>query len=59
MKWRISWHIIKAESIPVGDVLGHIVGAGEFGGLAFFENGEVATVSAKYTVDYTNGTGPH
>ena len=59
LKWRQAQHITKAESIQVGDVPGHIVGAGEIAGLAFFANGEVATLSAKATFDYTNGSGPH
>ena len=60
LKWRQSEHVTKTESIfPVGDVPGHIVGAGEGGGLAFFENGEFATFSSTYAVDYTNGSGPH
>ncbi len=60
LKWRQSEHIKKTESIiVVGDVPDHIVGVGEGGGLAFFENGQFAIFSSTYAVDYTNGSGPH
>jgi len=60
LKWRQSQHTTKTESIfQVGDVPDHIVGVGEGGGLAFFENGEFATFSSTYAVDYTNGSGAH
>lgn len=59
LKWRLSQQVIKFESIEVGDVPGHVVGVGETRGLAFFENGEIATLSGKVTIDYTNGSGPH
>ncbi len=38
---------------------GHLVGSGENAGLAFFENGDVAIHSTKFTIDYTNGSSPH
>ena len=59
MKWRQSMHIVKAESVQVGDVPDHIVGVAELAGLAFFESGDVATLSTKATIDYTNGSGLH
>lgn len=59
LKWRQPQHGIKAELVQVGDVPGHVVGAGENGGLAFFESGEVAINSTKFTIDYTNGSGTH
>lgn len=60
LKWRQNQHTTKTESIfQVGDVPDHMVGVGEGGGLAFFENGEFATFTSTYTVDYTNGSGPH
>ncbi len=59
LKWRQAYQIIKSESIEVGDTPGHVVGAGEGRGLAFFENGDIAVFSGKFTVDYTGGNGPH
>ncbi len=59
LKWRQSQHIVKVDVIQVGDVPGHLVGAGENAGLAFFENGDVAIHSTKFTIDYTNGSGLH
>jgi len=59
LKWRQTMHVIKAESIEVGDVPAHIVGLAHVGGLASFENGEVAPISLKSTFDYTNGSGQH
>jgi len=52
MKFRIVMFHTKAEIINVGDVEGHIIGAGETTGLASFETGEVAVVALKWTVDY-------
>jgi len=43
LKWRQTLYVNKVERIEVGDVPGHIVGVAEGGGVAFFENGEVAT----------------
>jgi len=45
--------------LPTIVVSGHVAGVGETRGLAFFENGEIATSSGKLTIDYTNGSGPH
>lgn len=60
LKWRQSQHTTETDSIfEVGDVPGHIVGVGVGSGLAFFENGEFATFSSTYAIDYTNGNGPH
>lgn len=58
LKWRQSMHVIKADSIEVRDVPGHIVGLADVGGIASFENGEAAPVSLKGTYDYINGSGP-
>lgn len=58
LTWRQSMHVIKAESIEVGDVPGHTVGMAHVGGLASFENREVAPISLKSTFDYTHGSGP-
>lgn len=59
MKWRTVSHTTKVEAIQVGDVPGHIIGVGEARGLAFLENGEIASTWEKFTVDYVNGSGPH
>ena len=58
MKWRQTLHVNKVERIEVGDVPGHVVGVAEAAGLAFFENGEVATYLMKAMFDYTKGSGP-
>jgi hypothetical protein len=57
LKWRQTLYVSKVEQIEVGDVPGHIVGVAEGGGVAFFENGEVATYWWKGTIDYTKGAG--
>ena len=56
-KGRTSVHMIKVESIQVGDVPGHVLFLGENGGLVFWENGQVATASSKFTGEYTKGSG--
>jgi hypothetical protein len=39
---------------------GHIVGAGESAGLAFFESGEIANLSMGFTIDFADGkSGTH
>lgn len=43
----------------VGDVPGHVVGVGESRGMAFFDNGDVATAVDQFTFDYVNGSGPY
>jgi len=57
VKVQFVWHSTKWESIEVGDVPGHILGVAEFKGLAFFEDGEVATASEVSIFDQTNGRG--
>jgi hypothetical protein len=59
LKWRTGLSTSKADSMPVGDVPGHVVGAGESRGMAFFEKGEAAIAVDKFTFDYTNGSGPY
>jgi len=59
MKFRMVMSHTKAEIIEVGDVEGHIIGAGESTGLASLETGEVAVIKHPWTIDYTKGTGTH
>jgi hypothetical protein len=59
VKCRSSQHVVKAEVIQVGDVLGHVIGVAEIRGLAFYENGEIAAVLNTSMFDYVNGNGPH
>ena len=56
-KWRQTLYVNKIDKIDVGDVPGHIVGVAEGGGVAFFENGDIATYWWKGTIDYTKGAG--
>jgi len=56
-KGRIAYHLTKVEGFQVGDVPGHVVGAGEAKGLSFLDNGEIAAYSASFTFDYTKGSG--
>ena len=58
LKWRQGLRIGKAESTPVGNMPGRVVGTGESTGVAFFENGEVAATVNKFTFFYTDGSGP-
>ena len=55
MKCRLVSYLAKAEWSPVGDVKGHVVGFYSRRGLAFFENGEVATFSNRGWFDSTKG----
>jgi hypothetical protein len=57
MKARQTQHTTKAHIIEVGDVPGHILAAYEAAGLVFIENGEVATLSSRGMIDYTQGSG--
>jgi hypothetical protein len=59
LHWRHTHHYVQGESIEVGDVPGHVLGAIKGAGLGFFENGDVATHSIAILHDFTNGTGPH
>jgi hypothetical protein len=59
LKWRQSQHHVKAETVEVRDVPGHVIGVTDLGGVAFFETGGVAVLSLKGLIDYTNGSGPH
>ncbi len=57
MKWKVNNYITQLEYLPITDIEGHVVGVGMRRGLAFFENGEVATYSAQYTFDLINRKG--
>ena len=59
LKWKLTYHLVKAEISEVGDVPGHTLGHTRASGIAFFDNGEVATVSLSFTLDYVNGAGQH
>ena len=59
MKCRLVSYLVKAEWSPVGDVKGHVVGFYSRRGLAFFENGEVATFSNRGWFDSTRGKGSY
>jgi len=57
MKYRVSSYMIKYEAIPVGDIEGHFIILFSRRGLAYFENGEVATIQNCGTADSTKGKG--
>jgi len=57
MKYRISSYLVHLEVLPVGDVEGHILFTFSRKGLAFFENGEVATFRNWGKQDATKGKG--
>jgi len=50
-KFKIVNHITKMEMVPVGDEKGHVVGIVVRGGLAIFEDGEVANQTAVFPFD--------
>jgi len=56
MKCRTAGVVTKQETVPVGDE-GHLLGMTIREGLAFFENGEVATYIAKSIWDVRMGKG--
>jgi hypothetical protein len=56
---RFVYHLLKWETIEVGDVPGHITGITQNVGLVFDSNGEIATHTGTATYDYVNGTGTH
>jgi hypothetical protein len=57
MNYRISSYLVHMEVLPVGDGEGHIVFTFSRKGLAFLENGEVATFTNWGTQDATKGKG--
>ena len=54
-KFRVVNYLVKVEWSPVGDVEGHVIGFWLRRGLVFFENGEVATYSARGWFDSIKG----
>jgi hypothetical protein len=59
VKFKLSTYLVKLEWSPVGDAEGHVIGFFSRRGLAFIENGEVATYSNRGTFDYTKGEGSY
>lgn len=59
LRWRHTHHYVSGDTVEVGDVPGHILGAIKGAGLAFFEDGQVATHTIAILHDFTDGTGPH
>jgi hypothetical protein len=58
MNYKFYTWVTKAESVPVGDVEGHIVRYEVRGSFYVLENGEVATVNAVATGDLIKWSGP-
>ena len=56
LKCRTGQHVIKMAfaNVPTTPP-GHIMGAGESAGLAFFQDGSVANLSMGFTVDFVDG----
>jgi hypothetical protein len=61
LKCRTGQHVLKVEFFPVpSNTAGHLVGAGQSAGLAFFESGEVANLAMAFTIDFPDGkSGTH
>jgi len=57
MTGRIALHNIKAETIEVGDVPGHILGIAQQTGLTFYSTGEVARKINTASFDFVKGKG--
>ena len=56
MKCRVTSYIVSVESLEVGAAEGHFLLLYSRRGLAFFENGEVATITSWVTQDSVKGT---
>jgi hypothetical protein len=56
-KFKVVNPITKVEMVPAGDEKGHLVGILTRGGLALFENGEVANQTVVLLFDATLGKG--
>jgi hypothetical protein len=59
LHWRHTHHYLSGDTVEVGDVPGHLLGAIKGAGLGFFDGGEVATHTIAILHDFTDGTGPH
>jgi hypothetical protein len=57
MKCKTSGNTVKMEVMPIPDVEGHTIVMGIRDGLAFFEDGEIATYKAFTTSDAIRGKG--
>ena len=57
-KVKISTYATQLDRLPVGDVEGHAYQTCLRRGLAFFENGDIATYTNWSVGDYTKGKGP-
>jgi hypothetical protein len=58
LKWRQGLRITRVESTAIGDLPGPVVGIGDSSGVAFFENGDVASTGTHFAFFYTDGSGP-
>jgi hypothetical protein len=58
LNYKFYTWVIKAESVPVGDVEGHAVLYVVRGAFYVFETGEVATIDHVATGDFIKGGGP-
>ena len=57
VKCRETGHVPKVQVIEVGDVPGHIIGVAELAAVLSCDDGSVATTSAKFMTDLTQGSG--
>ena len=57
MTGRIIQHATKTEIFEVGDVPGHILGAGQHAGLITYSTGEIGTIMVTFYFDYVKGKG--
>ena len=55
LRVKVSGYATQSEVIQVGDMEGHVIMAGTNRGLAFFENGDVATYTNWGTADSIKG----
>ena len=58
MNYKSYGYVTKAESVPVGDVDGHIITFTTRKSFVVFDNGEVATQISVSTTDTIKGSGP-
>jgi hypothetical protein len=58
LRVKVSGYATQVEVIQIGDMEGHAIIASTNRGLAFFENGDVATYTNWGTGDFIKGKGP-
>ncbi len=58
MNYKFYTWVNKAETVPVGDVEGHVVRVEMRGAFYVLENGEIATVNIIATGDFVKWAGP-